>query len=65
MGFFGHIIRRKKQYEEKIDAEKDGSNVAKGETGNVLVQRLKIMDQAGRGCCITTGDRSGKMARNH
>ena len=57
--------RPEKRYGEKIDAREDGRQAKKGQTSNDLVPGFERMDQAGHGCCITTGDRSGKMARNH
>ena len=57
--------RPKKQYGEKFDAGGDGGQAEKGQTCNDLVPGFERMDQAGHGCCITNGDRSGKMARNH
>ena len=44
---------------------KDGRQAEKGQTSNDLVPGFERMDQAGHCWCITTGDRSGKMAKNH
>ena len=51
--------------EEQIDAREDGRHAEKGQTSNDLVPGFERMDQAGHCCCITTGERSGKMATNH
>ena len=37
----------------------------RGRPATTWFQDLKKWTKAGHGCCITTGDRSGKMARNH
>ena len=37
----------------------------KGQTSNDLVPGFERVDQAGHCWRITTGDRSGKMAKNH
>ena len=48
------------------DGSPDGRQAEKGQTSNDLVPGFERMDQAGHDCwCITTGDRSGKMAKNH
>ena len=57
--------RPEERYGEKTDARKDGRQAEKGQTSNDLVPRFERMDQAGHCWCITTGDRSGKMAKNH
>ena len=57
--------RPEERYGENIDAREDGRQAEKGQTSNDLVPGFERMDQAGHCCCITTGDRSGKMARNH
>ena len=59
MRFFGHIEER---YGEKADARKYGRQAENGQSSNDLVP---IMDQSGHCWCITTGNRSGKMAKNH
>ena len=43
-------------------AREDGRHAEKGLTSNDLVPRFERMDQAGHYCCITTGDRSGKIS---
>ena len=53
------------RYGEKTDAGKDGRQAEKGQTSNDLVPGFERVDQAGHCWCITTGDRSGKMAKNH
>ena len=55
--------RPEERYGEKSDAREDGRQVEKGQTSNNLVPRFERMDQAGHCCCITTGDRLGKMAK--
>ena len=50
---------------EQIDAREGGRQAEKGKTSNDLVPGFERMDQVGHCCCITTGDRSGKIARNH
>ena len=57
--------RPEERYGEKTDARKDGRQAEKGQTSNDLVPGFERMDQAGHCWCITTGDRSGKMAKNH
>ena len=57
--------RPEERYGEKIDAREDGRQAEKGQTCNELVPGIERMDQAGHCCCITTVDRSGKMAKNH
>ena len=61
MRFFGHIVRKNGME----FARKDGRHAEKGQTSNDLVPGFERMDQAGHCWCITTGDRSGKMAKNH
>ena len=53
------------RYGEKTDEREDGRQVEKEQTSNDLVPGFERMDQAGHCWCITTGDRSGKMAKNH
>ena len=65
MRFFGHIVRKNGAYGEKTDAREDGRQAEKGQTSNDLVPGFERMDKAGHCWCITTGDRSGKMAKNH
>ena len=66
MKFFGHIVRKNgMDYGEKTDARKDGRQAEKGQTSNDLVPGFERMDQAGHCWCITTGDQSGNMAKNH
>ena len=50
-----------------INAREDGRQAEKGQLiSNDLVPGFERFDQAGRYCwCITTGDRSGRMAKNH
>ena len=50
---------------ENIDAREGGRQAEKGQTNNGLVLGCERMYKAGHCCCITTSDRSGKMARNH
>ena len=57
--------RPEERYGEKVDAREGGRQAEKGQTNNGLVPGFERMDQAEHCCCITTGDRSGKMARNH
>ena len=57
--------RPEERYGEKTDARKDGRQAEKGQTSNDLVPGFERVDQAGHCWCITTGDRSGKMAKNH
>ena len=57
--------RPEERYGEKTDARKDGRQAEKGQTSNDLVPGFERMDQTGHCCRITTGDRSGKMAKNH
>ena len=57
--------RLEERYGEKTDARKDGRQAEKGQTSNDLVPGFERVDQAGHCWCITTGDRSGKMAKNH
>ena len=57
--------RPEERYGEKTDARKVGRQAEKGQTSNNLVPGFEKMDQAGHCWCITTGDRSGKMAKNH
>ena len=64
MRLFGHIVR-KNGMEKKTDARKDGRQAEKGQTSNNLVPGFERMDQAGNCWCITTGDRSGTLAKNH
>ena len=52
-------------FREKTDAREDGRHAEKGQNSNDLVTGFERMDQAGHCWCITTGDRSGKMAKNH
>ena len=52
-------------FREKTDARKDGRHAENGQNSNDLVPGFERMDQAGHCWCITTGDRSGKMAKNH
>ena len=63
MMLFGHIVRE--TLWGNIDAREDGRQAEKGQTSNDLVPGFERMDQAGHCCRITTGDRSGKMGRNH
>ena len=63
MRLFGHIVR--KNGGERIDAREGGRQAEKGQTSNGLVPGFERMDKAGHRFCITIGDRSGKMARNH
>ena len=54
------------RYGEKTDAREDERQAEKGHTSNDLVPGFERMDKAAGHCwCITTGDRSGKMAKNH
>ena len=53
------------RYGEKTNAREYGRQAEKGQNSNDLVPGFERMDQAGHGCCVTTGDRSGKMAKNH
>ena len=55
--------RLEERYGEKTDAREDGRQAEKGQTSNDLVPGFERMDQAGHCWCITTGDRSGKMAK--
>ena len=64
MRFFGHIVQ-KNGMEKRQKARKDGRQAEKGQTSNDLVPGFERVDQAGHCWCITTGDRSGKMAKNH
>ena len=57
--------RPEERHGEKTDARKDERQAEKGQTSNDLVPGFERMDQAGHCWCITTGDRSGKMAKNH
>ena len=57
--------RPEERYGEKTDARRDGRQAEKGHTSNDLVPGFDRMDQAGHCWCITTDDRSGKMAKNH
>ena len=57
--------RPEERYGEKVDAREGGRQAEKGQTNNGLVPGFERMDQGEHCCCITTGDRSGKMARNH
>ena len=57
--------RPEERYGEKVDAREVGRQAEKGQTNNGLVPGFERMDQAEHCCCITIGDRSGKMARNH
>ena len=57
--------RPEKRYEEEIEASEDGRQAEKGRTSNDLFTGFERMDEAGHCCCITTGERSGKMAKNH
>ena len=57
--------RPEERYGETTDARKDGRQAEKGQTTNDLVPGFERMDQSGHFWCITTGDRSGKMAKNH
>ena len=57
--------RPEERYGENTDARKDGRQAEKGQTSNDLVPGFERVDQAGHCWCITTGDRSGKMAKNH
>ena len=50
---------------EQIDAREDGRQAEKRQTSNDLVPGFERMDEAGHCCCITTGERSGSMAKNH
>ena len=57
--------RPEERYGEKVDAREGGRQAEKGQTCKDLVPGFERMDQAEHCCCITTGDRSGKMAINH
>ena len=57
--------RPDERYGEKTDAMGDGRQAEKGQTSNDLVLGFERIDQAGHCWCITTGDRSGKMAKNN
>ena len=57
--------RPEERYGENIDARDGVRQAEKGQTSNGLDPGFDRMNQAGHCCCITTGDRSGKMARNH
>ena len=57
--------RPEERYEEDIYAREDGRQAEKGHTSNDLVPRFERMNEAGQCCCITIGERSGKMAKNH
>ena len=57
--------RPEERYGEQNDAREDERQAEKGQTNNDLVPRFERMDQAGHFWCITTGDRSGKMAKVH
>ena len=65
MRFFGHIVQKNGMEKKLINARKDGRQAEKGQTSNDLVPGFERVDQAGHCLCITTGDRSGKMAKNH
>ena len=55
--------RPEERYEEKTDAREDVRQAEKGQTNDDLVPGFERMDEAGHCCCITTGERSGKMAK--
>ena len=57
--------RPEERYGEKTDARKGGRQAEKEQTSNDLVPGFERMDQAGHCWRITTGDQSGKMAKNH
>ena len=57
--------RPEERYGEMTDARKNVRQAEKGQTSNDLVPGFERMDQAGHCWCITTGGRSGKMAKNH
>ena len=59
------LHRPEERYEEHIDAREDGRQAEKGQTSNNLVPGFERMDEAGQSSCITTGERSGKMTKNH
>ena len=63
--FFLADVDTEERFGEKTDARKDGRQAEKGQTSNDLVPGFERLDQAGHCWCITTGDRSGKMAKNH
>ena len=61
-------LRPEERHGEKIDAKEGGKQAWKGHTSKDLFQDLKEwtkLRQAGHCCCITTGDGSGNMAKNH
>ena len=51
-------------YSGKETGRRSAGVAKKGQTSNDLVPGFERMDQAGHCWCITTGDRSGKMAKN-
>ena len=57
--------RPEERYGENTDAREDGRQVEKEQTSKDLVPGFERMDQDGQCLCITTGDRSGNMAKNH
>ena len=58
MRFFGHIVR-------KNGIEKRLMQGKMRQTSNDPAPGFDRNYQAGHCCCITTGDRSGKMVKNH
>ena len=58
------LNRYGERYGEKTDAREDGRHAEKGQTSNIF-PGFERMDQAEHCWCITTGDRSGKMAKDH
>ena len=57
--------RPEEWYGQNTDAREDGRQAEKRQTSNNLVPGFERMDQALHCWCITTGDRSGKMAKYH
>ena len=55
--------RPEERYGEMMYAWEDGRQAEKGQTNTDLVPGFERMDPVGHCCCITTGDRSGKMAK--
>ena len=64
MRFFGHIVRKNGMEKRLMEGKMEGKR-RKGQTSNDLFPGFERMDQAGHCWCNTTGDRSGKMAKNH
>ena len=62
MRFFGHIVQKNGMEKRLMQGKMEGK---RRRGSNDLVPGFERMDQAGHCWCITTGDRSGKMAKNH